>query len=44
MAWARSELNLGALQNTDDVIQPKPVLPDFAVRQRWLASSFRLVN
>jgi hypothetical protein len=36
-ALARSELNPDALQNADDVIQPKPVLPDFVVRQMRLA-------
>ena len=34
----------GSLQNSDDVIQPKPVLPDSVVRQRSLAQSFGLVN
>jgi hypothetical protein len=43
-ALARSELNSDALQNADDVIQPKSVLPDFVVRQKSLAWSFRLVN
>jgi hypothetical protein len=37
MALARSELNSHALQNADDVIQPKPVFPDFVDRQRSLA-------
>jgi hypothetical protein len=30
-ALARPELNSDALQNADDVIQPKAVLPDFVV-------------
>jgi hypothetical protein len=49
MVWARSELNSGALQNAGDVIQPKPVLPDFALGKggwpshfAWLTGALRI--